>query len=188
MIHTTIFGVLLFALSGLWGWAEHVSRAPTAARTRDRLAGPWRAARWVTAGWRYQLARLAADVREAAAPRLPELRLAYDTGEVATLPLWRTAPVVADDWLCGYCGEHRCRDGREGRDCRLSGHDQPTAYAAGHPLPADGRHAVTQAVARWLAGDWWNSPLPAVERLRLARLAGMVRSPVQLAGPVGWLP
>jgi hypothetical protein len=178
-VHTTIWLLIVAAFA---------AAAHTMAPGRIRLVAPWRAARWAAAGWRYRLARLAADVREAAAPRLPELRLAYDTGEVTVLPPWRTAPVVGDDWRCGGCGQHRCREGREGRDCRLSGHDQPTAYAAGHPLPADGRHAVTRAVARWLAGDWWDSPLPALERLRLGRLAGAVRAPVQLAGPVGWLP
>jgi hypothetical protein len=163
MIHTMIFATLVLVLSGLWGWAEHVSRAPTAARTRDRLAGPWRAVRWVAAGWRYQLARLAADVREAAAPRLPELRLAYAGG-----------PEPAET-ACPRCAGRRCWYHRNGLDCPPQQAPKMTDTLGG-----TGVHEPAAVLRRIVPGNW--SPLSTAVRYRLAPTAWSIRLGVPMAG------
>lgn len=61
-------------------------------------------------------------------------------------------------------------------------------YASGLPLPRDGRHAVSTVLVRWLAGDWWEVPMPVRLRRQLGRMAGAARVPVQLGYPVGRLP
>lgn len=114
------------------------------------------------------------------------------------LPPWRTAPwatgtselpVVGAQPACG-CGGRRCRAHREGRDCRWDGVTEPTAYAAGHPLPRDGRHSTVAVAVRWLVGEaqWQTGETPIGERLRLARLLGAFRPPTALAGPYRRLP
>jgi len=61
-------------------------------------------------------------------------------------------------------------------------------YTSGLPLPRDGRHAVSTVLVRWLAGDWWEVPMPVRLRRQLGRMAGAARVPVQLSYPVRRLP
>jgi hypothetical protein len=88
------------------------------------------------------------------------------------------------------CHGRRCASWRRrGIPC---GDQSMAAGAAWHlvglPLPRDGRHAVSTALVRWLAGDWWEVPLPVRLRRRLGRTAGAARTPVQHGFPVGKLP
>lgn len=143
---------------------------------RDLAAAPARAARWLSARRVWRRAARAAWVAGA------DLAAGWmGTAPAETRP-WHDVPPRDETNACKD-GRPRCRECRLGGDCRDSAPDQRPAYAAGRALPRPGRHDQHTVAARWLAGDWWDSPLPATVRLRLARLAGAVRAPVQLAGP-----
>lgn len=80
-------------------------------------------------------------------------QLGYDMAHAvaAPVPPWRDAPAASGhrhlipggQSSCPSCGGRRCRAWREGLDCRHEGATETTAYAAGRPLPRDGRHTVT---------------------------------------------
>jgi len=189
MIHTLIFGGLVAAIGGLWWMAEATTGEPGALRPRDVLAAPVRAARWWLARRRWaRTTRRAARAAWVAGADLVG-GWVLTAPPAAELAAWHDVPPRDTGPAC-HAGRARCRECRLGGDCRSVGPDpdQRPAYAAGRALPRPGRHDVRQVLARWLAGDWWETPLPADLRLRLARMAGAVRAPVQLAGPVGRLP
>jgi hypothetical protein len=89
-------------------------------------------------------------------------------------PLWRTAPARPAGWSCPHCGITRCRTGLEGGNCLADGLTQRTAYWRTVAL---GRHELSVAVARWIAGSWGQEPLPVAVRRRLGWLAGTDRTP-----------
>jgi hypothetical protein len=124
--------------------------------------------------------------------------LAAVPAELAAVPAGLVAP--ADLPAPGSGGQPPCPNpGCRGRHCStwrrraIPCSDQHATvelpvYAAGLPLPRDGRHSASAALVRWLAGDWWDAPLPVRLRRQLGRLAGTTRVPVQHGSPLGRLP
>jgi len=122
----------------------------------------------------------------------------FDPAELAAIPAELAAP--ANLPAPGSGGQPPCPNpGCRGRHCAtwrrraIPCSDQHATvelpvYAAGLPLPRDGRHSVSAALVRWLAGDWWDAPLPVRLRRQLGRLAGATRVPVQHGSPLGRLP
>lgn len=159
MIHTTLSIAITAAIGGLW-WYATVHSAARAQRWQARLA--WREGHDITAG----MAMLAA----------------VDTEETA--PPWRTAPGRTGGEDCPRCGGARCRPHREGRDCKEDGFTEATAYAAGRPIPREGRHSTGAALLRWVAGDWVTAELPITVRRQLGHMAGLARVPVVAGGEV----
>lgn len=139
--HALIFTAATFALAGLLA----VAFAPADWAALRRILEHWRARRAARAAY-----AIGADLTAG---------LAALTGEqpVIVAPPWRTAPAATGHRhlipgrqpTCPGCGGRRCRSAREGRDCRWDGEHEPTAYAAGRPLPRPGRHDVWVIAAAW---------------------------------------
>jgi hypothetical protein len=165
--------------------------------TATALGLRWAAVAWQRRTWPAWQARVAAafaDWRDRLAPVAyasdAEVIGAADALATAdtitiTLPPWRSAPVVGDDWRCPYCTQWRCRAGREGRDCRVDRIDEAVAYSAARALPLEGRHDNRVLAFVWSCYD---QAQPVVWRRELARRLGLARPPLMLAAPVGRLP
>lgn len=76
--------------------------------------------------------------------------LAAITAELPVIarPPWHDVPPRDSSPPCEN-GRARCRECRLDGDCRDTTPGERTAYAAGHPLPAAGRHDVAVRVAAW---------------------------------------
>jgi hypothetical protein len=99
------------------------------------------------------------------------------TPEPEPPPAWHSAPwvtgtgelpTVGTQPVCS-CGGRRCRPARLGEDCGQAAMGERPAYWRRLPT---GRHTLTLAAARWLAGDWWEADLPVRLRRELGRLSG----------------
>lgn len=158
MLHDLIALTVLTAIAAAVWWMTSPDR-----RTRAAAKAAWEDGADLATGW-----MLAAEP----APVLAE---------------WHDVPPRDSSPPC-KAGRPRCRECRLGGDCRQYATGELPVYAAGHPLPRDGRHSGPAAVARWLAGGWELSELPIGLRRQLGRLAGAVRVPAQLGIAAGRLP
>jgi hypothetical protein len=192
MIQKLIVMLATAAIAALWLWsgargrvADHAptTRATTSQawrRTLTLILSPLRVARWAVAGWAWRSAARADQRELATAAAL----LNYDTPPAVELPAWRsTRPVWPVDDRCPNpsCGSRRCRPWWEGRDCEADQHQRPAAYAAGHPLPANGRHSMAVRIpAYWRRVRLDNRRLAV--QLDPTWWAHRLGRPVQLAG------
>jgi hypothetical protein len=186
MIQKLIVMLATAAIAALWLWsggAEHAARAPAVWPWRPALTlilSPLRVARWALAGWAWRSAARADQRELATAAAL----LNYDTPPAVEPPAWRsTRPVWPVDDRCPNpsCGSRRCRPWWEGRDCEADQHQRPAAYAAGHPLPAPGRHSMAVRIPAYWRRVRLDNRRVAVE-LDPTWWAHRLGRPVQLAG------